>query len=463
MMLFRTDETSVVGVLNIYILLYKEVALALKINSVYIKRKLLGIHENIRVLRHPDHFSCDVYSLWKGLDLCFGRYDSFEHKVGDHPPLIWPGKDYNNPRESEPNSWEDTMKDELDREKYPRMPWHDVHCALWGPPCRDVARHFVQRWNYAKRNKAPNEQAIPLLMPHHHLVIPHYMGVSKEMEVEYKNGGDYYKDLKRQDSFSSRSSFQDVPLPMPQEAEGTDVSYVATLVVSAWLELVQEESEPNSWEDTMKDELDREKYPRMPWHDVHCALWGPPCRDVARHFVQRWNYAKRNKAPNEQAIPLLMPHHHMVIPHYMGVSEEMEVEYKNGGDYYKDLKRQDSFSGRSSFQDIPLLMPQEAEGMDASYGEPRLNGMDMPHDYSHQPSKASRSPFSFRKPKIEPVTADDHGTSDFMRGLPSEPGMKSSGKEWWETQERGDLVVSADETGQVGPHVPCYCQAGFKS
>jgi phospholipase D1/2 len=42
------------------------------------------------------------------------------------------------------------MKDELDRAKYPRMPWHDVQCALYGPPCRDVARHFVQRWNYAK-------------------------------------------------------------------------------------------------------------------------------------------------------------------------------------------------------------------------------------------------------------------------------------------------------------------------
>lgn len=53
-------------------------------------------------------------------------------------------------RESEPNTWDDTMKDELDRKKYPRMPWHDVHCAFWGPPCRDVARHFVQRWNYAK-------------------------------------------------------------------------------------------------------------------------------------------------------------------------------------------------------------------------------------------------------------------------------------------------------------------------
>ncbi|TYH27331.1 hypothetical protein ES288_A02G061500v1 [Gossypium darwinii] len=181
---------------QIYILLYKEVALALKINSVYSKQKLLSIHENVRVLRYPDHFSAGVY-LWShheklvivdsqicflgGLDLCFGRYDTFEHKVSDNPPVIWPGKDYYNPRESEPNSWEDTMKDELDRGKYPRMPWHDVHCALRGPPCRDIARHFVQRWNYAKRNKAPNEIAIPLLMPQQHMVIPHYMEEAKRL------------------------------------------------------------------------------------------------------------------------------------------------------------------------------------------------------------------------------------------------------------------------------------------
>jgi len=33
-----------------------------------------------------------------GLDLCFGRYDTAEHKIGDCPPYIWPGKDYYNPR-----------------------------------------------------------------------------------------------------------------------------------------------------------------------------------------------------------------------------------------------------------------------------------------------------------------------------------------------------------------------------
>lgn len=145
--------------LQIYILLYKEVALALKINSVYSKRRLLDIHENVKVLRFPDHFStgvylwyaiwikpeislkvlCDTmailsvwwfifiinlgcYSCWLrflvtyrshhekivivdnqicyigGLDLCFGRYDTSEHRIHDYPPLIFPGKDYYNPR-----------------------------------------------------------------------------------------------------------------------------------------------------------------------------------------------------------------------------------------------------------------------------------------------------------------------------------------------------------------------------
>nr|XP_027190032.1 phospholipase D zeta 2-like [Cicer arietinum] len=89
----------------------------------------------------------------------------------------------------------------------------------------------------------------------------------------------------------------------------------------------------------MRDELDRQKYPRMPWHDVHCAIWGPPCGDVARHFVQRWNHAKRTKAPNEHEIPLLMPHHQMVIPHYMGKSKEIDVDGKKEEDNEKEIDR----------------------------------------------------------------------------------------------------------------------------
>ncbi|KAL3505682.1 hypothetical protein ACH5RR_031064 [Cinchona calisaya] len=324
---------------QIYILLYKEVALALKINSVYSKKKLLGIHENVRVLRYPDHFSSGVY-FWShhekivivdhhicflgGLDLCFGRYDSFEHKVGDFPSLNWPGKDYYNPRESEPNSWEDMLKDELDRERYPRMPWHDVHCALWGPPCRDVARHFVQRWNYAKRNKALYEETIPLLMPQHHMVIPHYMGTSRESADENNN-------------------------------ENT----------------------------------------------------------------------------------------------------------------HKDFKKQDSFSSRSSYQDIPLLMPQEADGLEALRGELKLNGLNMDHVFHDQANRQSKNPFSFGKPKIEPLNpdmpmkgfVDDLDPSHMQQELSSrQPGTRPSDSEWWETQDRGGQLDLADETGQVGPRVSCRCQ-----
>ncbi|XP_058077635.1 phospholipase D zeta 1-like isoform X4 [Magnolia sinica] len=329
---------------RIYILLYKEVALALKINSVYSKQRLLNIHENVRVLRYPDHFSTGVY-LWShhekivivdyqvcyigGLDLCFGRYDTFEHKVGDYPPQIWPGKDYYNPRESEPNSWEDTMKDELDRKKYPRMPWHDVHCALWGPPCRDVARHFVQRWNFAKRNKALNEQAIPLLMPQHHMVIPHYMGKSKEIDVQNNKQDENHEGIKRQFSLPSRSSYQDVPLLLPQGADGVDISNV-------------------------------------------------------------------NEKPN---------------------------------------------------------------------------GLDMIHNCVDHPNRINRSlPFSFRKSKVEPSIADMqmkgfvddldviYHQREVSMNTVAHLGMKHLDQEWWETQERGDQVVSADEAGQVGPCTSCRCQ-----
>ncbi|GAB4835774.1 Phospholipase D zeta 1 [Ancistrocladus abbreviatus] len=225
---------------KIYVLLYKEVALALKINSSYTKRRLLSIHENVKVLRYPDHFAARIY-YWShhekivivdykicfigGLDLCFGRYDTAEHKVGDFLSSVWPGKDYYNPRESEPNSWEDMMKDELDRGRYPRMPWHDVHCALWGPPCRDVARHFVQRWNYAKRSKAPNQEAIPLLMPHHHMVIPHYMRRSQAIEIS-AHKVEMQQNLNRPDSFSSESPCQDIPLLLPQDCYGVDVPFI---------------------------------------------------------------------------------------------------------------------------------------------------------------------------------------------------------------------------------------------
>lgn len=40
------------------------------------------------------------------------------------------------------------------------------------------------------------------------------------------------------------------------------------------------------------DFIDRYTTPRTPWHDIHSLVYGEVARDVARHFIQRWNATK---------------------------------------------------------------------------------------------------------------------------------------------------------------------------
>jgi phospholipase D1/2 len=49
----------------------------------------------------------------------------------------------------------------------PRMPWHDVHCAISGPAVSDLSRNFVRRWNgiacrYEKSNTAVQQDVAAL-------------------------------------------------------------------------------------------------------------------------------------------------------------------------------------------------------------------------------------------------------------------------------------------------------------
>ena len=163
-----------------------------------------------------------------------------------------------------------------------------------------------------------------------------------------------------------------------------------------------------------------------------------------------------------------MPQHHMVIPHYMGKSKEIDVQDKKQDSTPKDIKRQDSFSSRSSYQDIPLLLPQEPDGL--SVVNSKVNG-DMNHNHLDHPSRTSHSSsFSFRKAKGEQSVpdmqmkafVDDLGSPQAQSEAQSDVIAQSTAdKEWWEAQERGDHVASIDEAGQVGPRTPCRCQVGI--
>lgn len=204
---------------KVCVLLYKEVEMALGINSDYSKRTLMNKHPNIKVMRHPDHVS-SVVVLWAhhekmvaidqtvafvgGIDLAFGRWDDREYRLadlgeaevlngetGDQPnkdetgngttgdqntednPInlagntkLWLGKDYSNFIFKDWTLLDRPFEDNIDRTKVPRMPWRDLSAAMHGKAARDVARHFIQRWNFAKIFKIKyKDRFYPYLLP----------------------------------------------------------------------------------------------------------------------------------------------------------------------------------------------------------------------------------------------------------------------------------------------------------
>ncbi|XP_033955135.1 phospholipase D2 [Pseudochaenichthys georgianus] len=211
---------------QVCVLLYKEVEMALGINSEHSKKTLMNMHPNIKVMRHPDHVSSVVF-LWAhhekmvaidqtvafvgGIDLAFGRWDDSLYRLTDlglretsdtvtgeetdgdtgdngvskpsEPDKeveqnlddltgntkLWIGKDYNNFIKKDWVQLDRPFEDNVNRTQVPRMPWRDLSAAVHGQAARDVARHFIQRWNFTKifKNKYKDE-FYPYLLPKSH-------------------------------------------------------------------------------------------------------------------------------------------------------------------------------------------------------------------------------------------------------------------------------------------------------
>ncbi|PAA61175.1 hypothetical protein BOX15_Mlig029063g1, partial [Macrostomum lignano] len=76
---------------------------------------------------------------------------------------MWRGKDYVNWILKEPVRLHLPEEELVDRGRVPRMPWHDIGCVVGGNAARDVARHFIERWNFTVKSKSGCQ--LPLLMP----------------------------------------------------------------------------------------------------------------------------------------------------------------------------------------------------------------------------------------------------------------------------------------------------------
>ena len=181
---------------KIFVIVYRNIESAIPIDSDHTKAHLLDLHPNICVQRSPNQFRQNQF-FWAhheklvvvdnamafvgGVDLCFGRWDDPAHSLTDDKLTgfevdgwngprnsdtcqMWPGKDYSNPRVQDFYALDRPYEEMYDRTKVPRMPWHDIAMCIVGQPARDVARHFVQRWNYILRQRTPSRPT-PVLLP----------------------------------------------------------------------------------------------------------------------------------------------------------------------------------------------------------------------------------------------------------------------------------------------------------
>ncbi|XP_064083697.1 phospholipase D1-like isoform X4 [Macrobrachium nipponense] len=78
---------------------------------------------------------------------------------------LWVGKDYVNWISKDLTNLDKPFKDIVNRHQTPRMPWHDIGLFVEGPAARDAARHFIQRWNAVKTEKAKPDRYYPYLLP----------------------------------------------------------------------------------------------------------------------------------------------------------------------------------------------------------------------------------------------------------------------------------------------------------
>ena len=90
-----------------------------------------------------------------GLDLCFGRFELDNYPLCEpHDPEegleYFPGQDYTNVRIKDFENVDQYNLCLIDKNSQPRMPWRDIAVKLKGKVVKDVTRHFMQYWNFAK-------------------------------------------------------------------------------------------------------------------------------------------------------------------------------------------------------------------------------------------------------------------------------------------------------------------------
>uniref|UniRef100_A0A8C5IWY2 Phospholipase n=1 Tax=Junco hyemalis TaxID=40217 RepID=A0A8C5IWY2_JUNHY len=270
---------------RIFVMLYKEVELALGINSEYSKRTLMHLHPNIKVMRHPDHVSSSVY-LWAhheklvivdqsvafvgGIDLAYGRWDDDEHRLTDVGSVK---------RASTPC----LVSFQAAAESTERVPLQPQGLA---PESHLFERNADDAPDTSKMKGIGKPRKFSRFSIYKHL---------------HKHGMHHSDSVSSIDSESNKGSIRSLKTGVGELLGETRFWHgkdYCNFVFKDWVQL----------DKPFADFIDRYTTPRMPWHDISSVVHGRAARDVARHFIQRWNFTKIMK-PKYRSLsyPFLLP------------------------------------------------------------------------------------------------------------------------------------------------------------
>ncbi|XP_048961801.1 phospholipase D1 isoform X3 [Canis lupus dingo] len=309
---------------RIFVMLYKEVELALGINSEYSKRTLMRLHPNIKVMRHPDHVSSSVY-LWAhhekivvidqsvafvgGIDLAYGRWDDNEHRLTDVGSVkrVTGGPSSLGSFTAETTESMESLSLKNEKESSKNVPTSksvdDMDSKLKGiGKSRKFSKFSLYRQLH--RHHLHNVDSISSI------------GSASSYCNHCRSRQNLIHGLKPHLKLFRSSSKSEQGLPRPD----TDTSSLRSLqtgmgelhgetrfwhgkdycnfVFKDWVQL----------DKPFADFIDRYSTPRMPWHDIASAVHGKAARDVARHFIQRWNFTKIMKSKYRSlSYPFLLP------------------------------------------------------------------------------------------------------------------------------------------------------------
>ncbi|XP_042194903.1 phospholipase D1 isoform X2 [Callorhinchus milii] len=297
---------------KIFVILYKEVELALGINSGYSKRTLISLHPNIKVMRHPDHVSSSVY-LWAhheklvvidqsvafvgGIDLAYGRWDDEEHRLTDvgsvtrtnggesaaaPPPALLSAPTPTPPAESlsPPNQTAAGSSGE-------RKTFSSVAQQIRAKVVRERNEELDTVDSAKMKGIGRQRKTFTVFSLYRHLArrnLEHSDSMSSIDSTENKRG--------------SRSSLQSGMGDLVGQSRFWHGKDYCNFVFKDWIQL----------DKPFDDFIDRYVTPRMPWHDIASVVHGKAARNVARHFIQRWNFTKIMKGKYRSlSYPYLLP------------------------------------------------------------------------------------------------------------------------------------------------------------